>query len=150
MYVSATFLIPAVFVPWPFISAQYGKDGYFCWLRGSASCAAVAFNILSRLLLWHIWAVLVWLFTLAVVVLTFYRYCVHQSISPMTKQKATASTYAIISILIIFIIEVVANACLFLWKPTSFLPCDTCCCRHNTSHGDDLFHHFNHSQRGHN
>lgn len=30
IYFSASFLIPVVFVPWPFISTKYGKDVYFC------------------------------------------------------------------------------------------------------------------------
>ena len=30
VYVVASFLVPIIFVPWPFISVQYGKYGYVC------------------------------------------------------------------------------------------------------------------------
>ena len=64
IYVIASFLVPIIFVPWPFISVQYGKQGLICWLRDPASsCGDSSLsNIVSRLLMWHIWALLVWLY----------------------------------------------------------------------------------------
>ena len=38
IYVTVSFLVPVVFVPWPFISVQYGKQGNICWLRDPSSC----------------------------------------------------------------------------------------------------------------
>ena len=31
IYVIVSFLVPIVFVPWPFISVQYGNQGDMCW-----------------------------------------------------------------------------------------------------------------------
>lgn len=87
----------------------------YTFARSSSRCTADISYILSRLLLWHFWAFLVWFFTVAVVVLAFYKYCVHRTTS-MSKQKLTPNTYAIIAILIICIGEVVTNACLFVWR----------------------------------
>lgn len=32
IYVIVSFLVPVIILPWPFISAQYGKRGYVFWL----------------------------------------------------------------------------------------------------------------------
>ena len=112
-YYTATFLLPVFSVPWPFITIKYGKDEYLCWIADTPHCnASSASDIIDRLVMWHIWAVLVWLFAVAVVILAFYKYCIHQS-RTMDKVKPGVDSIAIITILIVFIIGATANAILF-------------------------------------
>ena len=76
IYVVASFLVPIVFVPWPFISVQYGNQGDMCWLHDPISCGDSSLsNIINRLLMWYSWALLVWLYIVAVFANTFYTYC---------------------------------------------------------------------------
>ena len=114
-YVIATFLVPAILAPWPFIGAKYGKDVHICWLHYSnSSCGAGdVSNILTRLFMWYVWAAFVWLFTVGVVITSLYRYCVHRQNS-LTKWKPDANISTIISILIVFIIEVTSSV-LLMW-----------------------------------
>ena len=76
IYVFASFLVPIVFVPWPFISVQYGNQGDMCWLYDPSSCGDRSLsNIVNRLLMWYSWALLVWLYIVAVFA---YTYCSHK------------------------------------------------------------------------
>ena len=87
-YVFATFTIPVLFVPWPFIEMGYGKDEYLCWLASNHPCNSSDSSVASivHLLMWHIWAILAWMFAVAVVILAIYRYCTHKSASTSIHQ----------------------------------------------------------------
>ena len=92
-YIFATFTIPLLFLPWPFIRTGYGKDEYFCWLASNHPCnssdSSVSYLIV-HLLMWHIWAILVWMFAVAVVVVVICRYCTHSQ-PPMSPRQYTAT-----------------------------------------------------------
>ena len=103
IYLIASFLLPIVFVPWPFISVQYGNQGDLCWLRDPSSCGDSSLsNIISWLLMWHIWALLVWLYIVAVFAYTFYTYCSHKR---STTRKPDFNSITIILILTVYLVE---------------------------------------------
>ena len=114
IYLIASFLVPILFVPWPFTSTQYGKDGYVCWLRGFNCGTGGVSNVLSHLLMWYVWAVFAWLFAVAVFVLSFYKYCVHRR-NAVTKWRPDINISTIISILTVFIVQVVTSVLLLMW-----------------------------------
>ena len=80
--VTASLLIPLIIVPWPFIKMKYGKDEYICWLADTDRCnvsdVQPLLDIVGRLLMWHMWAVIVWVFSVIMILLAFYQYCVHR------------------------------------------------------------------------
>ena len=103
IYVIVSFLVPIVFVPWPFISVQYGNQGDMCWLRDPSSCGDSSLSItISWLLMWHIWALLVWLYIVAVFAYTFYTYCSHKR---STTKKLDLNSITIILILTVYLVE---------------------------------------------
>ena len=114
IYVIASFLVPIIFVPWPFISVQYGKQGLICWLRDPASsCGDSSLsNIVSRLLMWHIWALLVWLYIVAVFAYTFYTYCSHKR---STTWKPDLNSSTIILMLTVYLVELTISFTVLLW-----------------------------------
>ena len=116
IYVIASFLVPIIFVPWPFTSVQYGKEGYVCWLRNSGCGTSGISNILSRLLMWYFWALLVWLYIVLVFALFLYTYCSRRNTTVTTRMwKPDLNSITIISILIVFIVQVLASVLLLLW-----------------------------------
>ena len=127
-YVIASLLIPLLFVPWPFITMKYGKDEYICWLaytdRCNVSDVQPLRDIVGHLLMWNMWAVIVWVFAVIMILLAFYQYCVHRSASKGTKSKPRENVTFIVTFLTVFIIAVAANALPFVWwlitKKSSF------------------------------
>ena len=119
-YVIATFALPVFFIPWAFINIRYGKGEYICWLEHIDSCVAsdddVSADMLDRLLMWYVWAILVWLFAVVVTALAMLRYCFHAAPFNGTKSKCDRNVAAIISMLAVFIASVVANGVLFTWE----------------------------------
>ena len=116
-YVIASLLIPLLFVPWPFIKMKYGRDEYICWLADTDHCnVSDVRDVVGRLLMWHMWAVIVWVFAVIVILLAFYRYCVHRSASKGTKSKPSENVTFLISLLTFFIIAETANGLLFVWE----------------------------------
>ena len=124
-YVIASSLIPLLFVPWPFIKMTYGKDEYICWLANIDHCnVSDVRDIVDHLLMWHMWAVIVWVFAVIMILRAFYQYCVHRSASKGTKSKPSENVTFLITLLTGFIISVAANALPFVWgqitKKSSF------------------------------
>ena len=122
LYLIASFLVPIFFVPWPFIKTQYmyvyGKNKYLCWLADSINCNSSGITteyVLGPLLMWYIWAVLVWVMAVAVTVFVFYRYCLHRMISKSTKSIPMENVTYIIW-LIVYIVGVIVNAINFAWE----------------------------------
>ena len=117
IYVITSLLVPALVVPWPFFTTNYGKNSFICWLanteHNNASRTPVLF-IVNNLLMWHLWAILVWLFAVGMILFAFCRYCVYQSVSKTTKSKPTMNIIVIISLLTAFIIDVTVNALFFV------------------------------------
>ena len=121
LYFTASFLLPILVVPWPFISLRYGEGGYICWLVNPSPCSnssVAVSDVLFSLFMWYLWAVLAWLFALAVVLIAIYKYCLHRR-NTMSKLNFDASIKTIIAFLILFISDVVINALLFVWGSTS-------------------------------
>ena len=116
IYVIASFLVPIVFVPWPFISVQYGNQGDMCWLRDPSSCGDSSLsNIISWLLMWYIWALLVWLYIVAVFAYTFYTYCSHKR---STTRKPDLNLITIILILTVYLVELAFSFSVLLHRWT--------------------------------
>ena len=116
-YVIASLLIPLTFLPWPFITMTYGRDEYVCWLADTDHCnVSDVHDVVGRLLMWHMWAVIVWVFAVIMILLAFYQYCVHRSASKGTKSKPSGNVPFLISLLTFFIIAVTANALPFVWE----------------------------------
>ena len=114
MYAIASLVVPVLFVPWPFITAyKYGRDDYICWLSNTYSCSnASDVNVLEfvgRLLMWYLWAILMWLFAVIVALLALCRYCVHKSVFKGIKSKPNVNITVLMSLLIAVIIIVTAN-----------------------------------------
>ena len=64
--------------------------------------------------MWYVWAVFVWLFAVTVFVLSFYKYCVHRQ-NAVTKWRPDINISTIISILTVFIVQVVTSVLLLMW-----------------------------------
>ena len=115
-YLIAPFLVPVVFVPWPFISTHYGEEEFTCWLHDSSCSAGSLSNIITNLLMWHLWAGLVWLFTVVLFLLALCRYCTYKQISATGKWKPDVNVSTIIFILAAFIVELTISVLVFVWK----------------------------------
>ena len=115
-YLIAAFAVPALFVPWPFINTGYGKDGYLCWLAYDCNVSTVSASpVVYRLLMWHFWAVLVWIFAVIMFLIAIYHYCTRKSALHVTKSKRSHNVVChIILLLLGFIIIVTVNASLFI------------------------------------
>ena len=115
VYIIAAFGLPLLIVPLPFFTTGYGEDEFLCWLsdidRCTGSHRAVIDNI-TRTLMWHLWAVLLWIFTIAVVIFAFYRYCFKKPTNTAT--KVDSNIISILALLITFIVAVADNALVFL------------------------------------
>lgn len=117
-YFIITFLVPLFFVPWPYITTQYGNTEFVCWLTYSNSCDtsdAAATYLLTNILVWQLWGALVWLFTVGVVVLASYRYCVHWRTSTV-RRKPNSDINTIIALLVAFVLQAVANLLPIVWR----------------------------------
>ena len=113
IYVTVSFLVPIIFVPWPFINAQYGKQLYLCWLRDHSGCGVTGiYNFLNRFLMWYFWALLVWLYIAAVFAFSFYTYCSHIR---RTTWKPDLNITTIISLLTVYVVQVVISFICILW-----------------------------------
>ena len=124
-YVIASLSIPLLFVPWPFIKMTYGRDEYICWLAHTDHCiVSDVRDVVGRLLMWHMWAVIVWVFALIMILLAFFKCCVHRSASKGTKSKPRENVTFLTSLLTLFIVAVTANAlpfvCELITKKSSF------------------------------
>lgn len=109
--VIACFLVPVIFVPWPFVSVSYGKQGYVCWLRDAGCGTSGISNVLSQLLMWCLWALLVWLFIAAVFIFSFYTYC---SRKLETTWKPDVNSTTIISVLTVLILQLLFSVLLLM------------------------------------
>ena len=116
-YMIAASVLPALIVPWPFIEIGYGKDDYLCWLAYDCNASTVsASRVVLRLLMWHFWAVLVWMFAVIMLLAAIYYYCKYKSNSDVTKSKRSLNACAIILLLLTFIVNITANCFPFIWE----------------------------------
>ena len=116
VYLIVSFLVPIIFVPWPFISVQYGNQGDMCWLRDPSICGDRSLsNVINRLLMWYSWALLVWLYIVAVFAYTFYTYCSHKR---STTRKPDLNSITIILILTVYLVELAFSSSVLLHRWT--------------------------------
>ena len=124
IYFFAAYGVPLLFVPWPFIGGHYGSNGYVCWLGYDRQCNSSevdVVHIMKSMLMWHIWGVVVWLFTVGVISVAFYRCCVRRQCS-VTKLRTTSNVNIIITLMIVFITQTVANGSHFVWSAITVQP----------------------------
>ena len=114
----ATFFTPIFYTPWPFFNASYGKNGYICWFK-APSISSTTFTLYEPLLLFSAWAFLVWLFTVGVAGLAFYKYCIHGR-KAVVDMKTNPSINAVLIILAVFITSVVLTTSISSALPGSF------------------------------
>ena len=116
-YIFATLVVPVLFVPWPFIKIKYGENEYLCWLEYNRSVYDEPVSyVIGRLLMWHFWAVLVWMFAVAMLLFAIYRYCRYKLASNGTITKPSHNVYTLLPLLLTFIIIITAHALLFIWE----------------------------------
>lgn len=110
-------VVPVFFVPWPFIKIKYGENEYLCWLEYNRSVYDEPVSyVIGRLLMWHFWAVLVWMFAVAMLLFAIYRYCRYKLASNGTITKPSHNVYTLLPLLLTFIIIITAHALLFIWE----------------------------------
>ena len=119
IYCITSLSVPILIVPWPFITIIYGKDEYLCWLADTDRCntsGVSVVEVVTRLLMWHLLAVLVWLFSAVVVIFAFCQYCVYKSVSNGYKSTPNENVTSLVSLQIVFVLVVAANGVLFAWE----------------------------------
>ena len=88
-----------------------------CWLRDpSISGDRSLSNIINRLLMWFIWALLVWLYIVAVFAYTFYTYCSHKR---STTRKPDLNSITIILVLTVYLVELAFSSSVLLHRWTN-------------------------------
>ena len=118
-YIFATFTIPVLFVPWPFMDMEfeYGRDGYLCWLTYNCNASdSILSYLLSRLLMWDFWVYLTWMFTIAVLVLAMYCYCRPKLNGTISKPNHKVCT--LIALLLTFVIYITVYVAVLIWSLT--------------------------------
>ena len=118
LFAAVTFFLPIVYTPWPFINGSYGKNGYICWFKAPTINSSPV-QLYEPILLFSMWAFMVWLFTVPVVCMAFYRYCIRWQKDTAT-HKTNPSVNAVLTILVVFIISVVLTTSIESALPGSF------------------------------
>eukprot|EP00731_Ephydatia_muelleri_P011721 Em0006g615a len=84
IYVFLTFLLPLLFIPWPFIHASYGQSGAFCWISfANDDCKPDWNHLVITIMLYYVWMVMVGPFTLVVAVTVVATLCLHVETSSL-------------------------------------------------------------------
>ena len=106
IYILLTFIFPLLFVPWPFVTHPYGYGSsyYMCWIIPNQCYEHRGF--LEQLLLWHTWAVGVWLFTMVIVVIVV--------LHSMRYRRLTTNSATLFSVMVVFIICILINVAEFI------------------------------------
>lgn len=114
----ATFFTPILFTPWPFINSSYGRSGYVCWFKIPTSTSS-RITLYEPILLFSMWAFMVWLFTVCAVCIAFYKYCA-QGRKGFVSSKTNPSINAVLIILVVFMVSVVLTTSIQSALPGSF------------------------------
>ena len=109
VYLLFVILVPLLFVFWPFLTwAKYGKDGTFCWISDTAIDPWYV-----KLVLWHIWALLICLFTLLVSLLVIARLFLRAA-------KCNADVCTLLLLMLMFLYSVITFG-LAAWLKVTYL-----------------------------
>ena len=104
IYVFLTFLLPLLFIPWPFIHASYGQSGAFCWISFANDDCKLDWNhLVITIMLYYVWMIMVGPFTLVVAVTVVATLCLRKS------QKVRCSTYAVLFYMMAFFMSFLVN-----------------------------------------
>ena len=76
----------------------------------------VGSDVIVHLMMWHFWAILVWLFAVLMLAIAICHYCTHKSASNVTKFKCSSNVCAIMLLLLNYIVVFAANAFVFIWE----------------------------------
>jgi hypothetical protein len=65
-YILSVLVIPLLFLPWPFITNQYGQDGTWCFIKtfNDTNCGISINGIVEDISLWYIWKLCLMIFML--------------------------------------------------------------------------------------
>eukprot|EP00731_Ephydatia_muelleri_P001391 Em0001g1391a len=118
IFTVVTFFTPILYTPWPFINSSYGRSGYVCWFKIPTSTSS-PITLYEPILLFSMWAFMVWLFTVGVVSIAFYKYCA-QGRKGFVSSKTNPSINAVLIILAVFMISVVLTTSIQSAVPGSF------------------------------
>ena len=119
-YMLATIVVPIFIVPWPFINNEYGNDGYLCWLTHNCSDSITSLSyVLGRFLMWHLWFILAWLFSVVMLVLAICCYRRHTSDSHGTKSRPSHTVCTLILLLLIVFVIEIFDAFFLMWETIS-------------------------------
>ena len=111
VYLILVILIPLLFVFWPFLkNGKYGNDSSFCWISNEFHSPWYI-----RILLWHIWALLICAFTLLVSLLVVARLCLRAA-------KCNADIFTLLLLMIGFLYAVVMFGLSAVLGNSSYLP----------------------------
>ena len=99
-YAMVTFVLPLMFLPWPFISHGYGRNDYTCYI--------IPDHIVDQLFLWHVWAYLVWFFTLLVIILVL------RTMRCKKLNNLTTNSITLLIIMIVFMLGILMNTAVFV------------------------------------
>ena len=101
-YAMVTFVLPLMFLPWPLMSHGYGRNDYTCFLIPDRA------GITEQLLLWHVWAYIVWLFTLLVIILVL------RTMHCKNLKSLTPNSITLLSIMVVFLLGILMNSVVFV------------------------------------
>ena len=103
VYYLATFLVPLLFVPWPFVAQRYGKSYFMCWIIPERISSSVDPYGIEPLLLLYIEAILVWAFTMCVIAVVLQKHCCSKT------KLFTTNFVTLLSIMVLLLIAIVVN-----------------------------------------
>lgn len=108
-YIQVTFILPLLFIPWPFVTNGYGKSYYMCWIMQQQCKSGYSYSgVTEQLLLWHLLAALVWLCTMVIIIFVLY------SMRCRSCRKLTTNSATLLGIMAAFLIIIVINVAVFV------------------------------------
>ena len=102
VYLVVSFVSPVFFVPWPFMTGNYGGADYLCWIAYVECKGGLLSVILDQVLLWHAWAAVFCIFTAIVTVFILFILC-------QSSGRGNLNMYTMLCFMVVFLIIVVLN-----------------------------------------
>ena len=106
VYVHVTFILPLLLVPWPFMTQGYGRNDYTCYIIPHQ--AYYMAGVIEQLLLWHVWAYLVWIIVMLVILLLLHTMSCHRPSS------LTTNATTLLCIMAVFLLAILVNTAVFV------------------------------------
>ena len=102
VYLVVSFISPVLFVPWPFVTGNYGSGYFMCWIANVKCKVDLKSVILDQVFLWHAWACVFSVFTILITAFTLFILC-HSS------GRGNLNVYAMLCFMTVFLMIVVLN-----------------------------------------